>query len=58
MSAAEVLANGCNLDRRNPNAAEDMQHLPPEELAAGIYAKEERMLSIASKIRSLLEAKK
>ena len=47
-----------SLDERNPNAAEDLEHLPPEKLAADIHAKEERILGIASKIRSLLEAKK
>ena len=56
--ADEILANGCNLDRRNPNAAEDLQHLPPEQLAADIRAKEERILEIISNIRSLLEANK
>jgi len=55
--ASEILANGCNLDRRNPNATEDLEHLAPEQLVADIYAKEERILEIVSKIRSLLEAK-
>ena len=32
--AAELLANGCNLDRKNPRAKEDITHLPPEQLAA------------------------
>src|SRR6202521_724933 len=31
--AAEILANGCNLDRKNPNASEGLEHLPPEQLA-------------------------
>src|SRR5437016_7120013 len=36
VSAAEILANACNLDRRNPNAAEDLQHAAPDKLAADI----------------------
>jgi type I restriction enzyme M protein len=56
--ATEVLSSGCNLDRRNPNAPGDLQHLPPEKLAADIHTKEERVLEIVSKIRSLLEGKK
>src|SRR6266704_1361190 len=38
--AAELLANGCNLDRKNPHAKEDITHLPPEQLAASILQKE------------------
>jgi type I restriction enzyme M protein len=30
--AAELLANNCNLDRKNPRAKEDITHLPPEQL--------------------------
>jgi len=55
---SEIIAAGYNLDRRNPNATEDLQHQPPEKLVADIYAKEERILGIMSKIRSLLEAGK
>jgi type I restriction enzyme M protein len=58
VSVAEILANGCNLDRRNPNADEDLQHLPPEKLAADIRAKEERILEIMTRVRSLLEITK
>ena len=58
VSADKIVANNFNLDQRNPNAAEDLEHLPPEKLAADIHAKEERILGIVSRIRSLLEAKK
>ena len=56
--AAELLAASCNLDSRNPSVAEDLQHLPPEQLAADIQAKEERILGIVANIRSLLKAEK
>jgi type I restriction enzyme M protein len=58
VSAAEILSNGCNLDRRNPNVAEDLQHLPPDKIVEDIHKKEERILRIVSKIRLLLETKK
>jgi type I restriction enzyme M protein len=51
----EILANGCNLDRKNPRAKEDIAHLPPEQLAASMEEKERRILEIMGRIRSLLE---
>ena len=52
--AAELLANGCNLDRKNPRAKEDITHLPPEQLAASILQKEHRIAEIMGNIRTLL----
>lgn len=52
--AAELLANGCNLDRKNPSAREDITHLPPEELAASILDKERHIAEIVGKIQTLL----
>lgn len=54
--AAELLANGCNLDRKNPRAKEDITHLPPEVLVGSILEKERRILELAEKIQSLLGA--
>jgi type I restriction enzyme M protein len=54
VSAAELLANGCNLDRKNPRAKEDITHLPPEQLATSILQKEQRIIEIMGKIRKLL----
>ncbi|PWU21077.1 MAG: SAM-dependent methyltransferase [Verrucomicrobia bacterium] len=51
---AELLANGCNLDRKNPRAKEDITHLPPEELAASILQKEQRIAEIMGNIQALL----
>ena len=48
--AAELLANGCNLDRKNPRAKEDITHLPPEQLAADILKKEQRIAEIMGNI--------
>lgn len=52
--AAELLANGCNLDRKNPRAKEDITHLPPEVLVAGILEKERQIVAIVEKIQTLL----
>jgi type I restriction enzyme M protein len=57
VSVDDLLASGCNLDRRNPKSAEDLHHTPPEALVAGITEKEERILDIVKTIRALLEAK-
>jgi type I restriction enzyme M protein len=52
--AKEILANGCNLDRKNPSAKDDITHLPPAELAASILEKEKRIAEIMGNIRKLL----
>jgi type I restriction enzyme M protein len=56
--AAELLANNCNLDRKNPHAKEDITHLPPEQLAASILKKEQRIAEIMGNIQNLLEKTK
>jgi type I restriction enzyme M protein len=53
-SAAELLANGCNLDRKNPRAKEDITHLPPDQFAADIVKKEQRIAEIMGNIQKLL----
>jgi type I restriction enzyme M protein len=55
--AAELLAAGCNLDRKNPSAKEDITHLPPEQLAASILEKEQRIAQIVGRIQGLLSKK-
>jgi type I restriction enzyme M protein len=52
--AAGLLANGCNLDRKNPRAKEDITHLPPAQLAAEILKKEKRIAEIVGRIQKLL----
>ena len=50
---ADLLANNCNLDRKNPDAA-DAIHLPPQQLAATILEKEQRIVDIVVGIKELL----
>ena len=52
--AAELLANNCNLDRKNPRGKIDITHLPPNELAASILEKEQRIAEIVQNIQRLV----
>ena len=47
---------GCNLDRKNPHAKADIEHLPPEQLVESIMAKERRIAEIITNITALLGA--
>ena len=52
--SADILSSGCNLDRKNPRAAVDIAHLPPEQIVESIIQKEQRIVEIVTNIRSLL----
>jgi type I restriction enzyme M protein len=54
VSAEAILANGCNLDLKNPRAKQDAAHLPPEELVASILEKERRIAEIMLEVQALL----
>ncbi len=51
---ANILANGCNLDIKNPHAKQDLEHLPPEQLADDILRKEQRIAEIMTEIKQVL----
>jgi type I restriction enzyme M protein len=53
---SELLATGCNFDRKNPRRKEDITHLPPDELAASIQDKERRILAIIERVQTILPA--
>ena len=55
--AAELLANNCNLDRKNPRGQADFEHLPPEQLAGDILAKERRIAELVGEIKAMLAQK-
>ena len=52
--AAELLANSCNLDRKNPRGQADFEHLPPDQLADDILKKEQRIAQIVAEIKAVL----
>ena len=54
VAAADLLANSCNLDRKNPRAKEDITHLPPDQLVASILQKEQRIAEIMANIKGLI----
>jgi len=53
---ATLLANGCNLDQKNPSAKDDITHLAPEKLVEDILAKEQRIAEIMRNIQKNLSA--
>lgn len=56
VSAKELLAAGCNLDRKNPRAKVDFEHLPPDQLADDILEKELRIADLMREIKAALQA--
>jgi type I restriction enzyme M protein len=49
-----VAANNYNLDIKNPNRAENFEHMPPEKLATDITAKEKRIVEIMVEIDEII----
>ncbi len=54
VSAKDILANGCNLDIKNPSGKKDLEHLPPEQLVESILKKEQQIIGIMDEIKKLL----
>ncbi len=52
--ASDVLANGCNLDIKNPSSRQDIEHLPPEQIVDDILAKERRIMEIMLEMKEVL----
>jgi type I restriction enzyme M protein len=52
--AADLLANNCDLDQKNPRARDDMTHLPPAQIAASILEKERQIADIVDNILALV----
>lgn len=49
-----VVKSGYNLDIKNPNGKQDLEHLPPEQLAESIMKKEQRIAEIMAEIKRVL----
>lgn len=52
----ELLDANCNLDRKNPRARVDFEHLPPDQLADDILKKELRIAELMREIKAVLGA--
>ena len=44
----------CNLDRKNPRSADALEHLPPDQIADEILAKEHQIIEIMKEIKAVL----
>ena len=55
VDAEEMVAHNYNLDMKNPNRQDDVQHLPPKQLVASIREKEERIQELLLEIEQALE---
>jgi type I restriction enzyme M protein len=53
VSAKELLDANCNLDRKNPRAKVDFEHLPPDQLADDILKKELRIAELMREIKGV-----
>jgi len=54
--AREILADGCNLDRKNPRGKVNFEHLPPDKLAEDILEKERRITGLMAEIKALVRS--
>jgi type I restriction enzyme M protein len=54
VSAKELLEANCNIDRKNPRAKVDFDHLPPDQLADDILNKEMRIADLVREIKAAL----
>ncbi|HOX51262.1 MAG TPA: N-6 DNA methylase [Fibrobacteria bacterium] len=54
ISAETLLAEGCNLDRKNPNARDETNHLPPAQLVEDVLDKEKQILTLLEELRLLV----
>ena len=54
VTAVELLADNCNLDRKNPRARQNITPPPPEQIVASILDKERQILDIMERIRQIL----
>ncbi len=51
----QIIDNGYNLDIKNPNAKQDYQHMPPEQLVDDVVRKEQRILELMAEIKQALK---
>ncbi|MGI8748707.1 MAG: HsdM family class I SAM-dependent methyltransferase, partial [Deinococcus sp.] len=57
VDASVIAASSYNLDVKNPAAAQDFEHLPPEQLLADILVKERRILTLLEELQVELRQK-
>lgn len=53
--AADIIADGCNLDLAPPAAADDLSHRPPAELLSELITTEQEILSLLTSLQQDLD---
>lgn len=56
VSIDNIIANGYNLDNKNPNRKEEYEQLPPEVLVHNIIEKEKRILDLIQEVKKIVES--
>ncbi|MCA0311662.1 MAG: type I restriction-modification system subunit M [Proteobacteria bacterium] len=54
VSAADIVANGYNLDRKNPNAKAGLEHANPKDLIASMRGHETEIMRLLGEIEALV----
>lgn len=54
VSAADIVANGYNLDHKNPNAKAGLEHVNPKDLIASMRSHETEVLRLLGEIETLV----
>jgi len=54
----ELLANNCNLERKNPYSKEKLVYLPPEKIASDILKHEQHIVELMREIKAVLRENK
>lgn len=57
VSVEAIAASNYNLDIKNPNRQDDLEHMPPEQLAGDIAQKEMRIAELMVEIKAMLQKK-
>lgn len=57
VSAEQIATSGFNLDVKNPNGNQDLEHLPPEQLAENIIEKELRIAELMREVMDIFRRK-
>jgi len=54
VEAKELLETDCNLDRKNPRAKPEFEHMPPGQLVDEILEKELRIVALMKEVQATL----
>ena len=55
VNAKDILANGCNLDIKNPHSPDVLEHLPPEIIVKNLLEKNAHTKQLIQEINRILK---